>query len=515
MSARPCLLLLAALALLPTLPACSAATLEDDEVCRGVRCTAGTCYSRGGAPVCECDALEEALGLTCRLDTGPDPLGNVPQSTLGAGKSGTFTLPRPPNDPGDPRRVGLAFDVPAGHVYQLELSVPGGSGFGTTTILWPGGGTAPTRTALTRSSLWAKAQGAPLRVTFMLQHQVSAPLTYTWRLRDLGADAYGDTPADAPALSGDALSLASTFSVVDDVDTVRVSVPAAGSLYASCRPTGGTYGLAVQLLDAQGQRVTGEPPQTVDGELRTLFLGLAQGPHVLQVSTPTPQEDGTGGFTCEVTTRDDVGGTDAQARVLTGSGDLSVQGCLDYPGDVDVYAVDAPANRLYVVPMDQTVSVWPSRELLDPTVNSPWPIYQLLHWAQAGRVFLRVSQPSGAPLQCPYTVRLRDHGLDDHDSTGEYPSFFAESGAPGRIDFADDVDVFTQYLGQGTHTFVAETGDVVLRIVSPWTGVLATQEPGPTRTQVAVTEPGYHRVEVRARSAQTTSYRIRLEAAAP
>jgi|GEM_PF-5296801 len=75
--------------------ACDAVELPGDDVaCAGVQCTAGTCFSNAGQPMCRCGPWEQAAGVTCAVAvfTQPDDHGGSPDSAT------ALTLPMSPRE---------------------------------------------------------------------------------------------------------------------------------------------------------------------------------------------------------------------------------------------------------------------------------------------------------------------------------------------------------------------------------------------------------------------------------
>ncbi|MBZ4422575.1 PPC domain-containing protein [Myxococcus sp. RHSTA-1-4] len=192
----PCVLLVAA---------CGPTDVADDSVaCAGVRCTAGTCVSNGGQPMCRCGPWERAAGLSCAVGVFdvPDDHGGSPgdATVLSAPMSALTGRIDVSEREGMVDRDLFAITSGARHVYAFvcnwktlpdcRLRLLAGSGNEVDT-------------------LQARSLDGPGRALFFTLDEGTAYVevssekgvgTYTYQLQDLGLDDHGDDFAGATAL---------------------------------------------------------------------------------------------------------------------------------------------------------------------------------------------------------------------------------------------------------------------------------------------------------------------------
>ncbi|QDE86566.1 hypothetical protein BHS07_36345 [Myxococcus xanthus] len=202
-SARTPGLLPVVLLLVLGLASCNTVEVPGDDVaCAGLQCTAGTCFSNAGQPMCRCGPWEQAAGVTCSVAAfkQPDDHGGAPDSAT------VLTLPMSPRE----GRIeeGLRVDMRDRDVFAITVEERGMYRFACTRLTLAEcrvrlldaagnpqdmpvdveGGTTMWLPTLAAGTWYFEVSGA------------SSHGRYTYHLMSLGADDHGNTLEEATLL---------------------------------------------------------------------------------------------------------------------------------------------------------------------------------------------------------------------------------------------------------------------------------------------------------------------------
>ncbi|NVJ08030.1 hypothetical protein HUW63_22660 [Myxococcus sp. AM001] len=229
-SARPVGLLPVGLLLVLGLASCNTVEVPGDEVaCAGLRCTAGTCFSNAGQPMCRCGPWEDAAGLTCSVAAfkQPDDHGGSPDSAT------VLTLPMSPRE----GRIeeGLREELRDRDVFAVTVAERGMYRFSCTRLTLSECRVRLLDAAGNTQDMPVDVEGAtilglPTLAAGTWYFEVSGGRShgrYTYHLMSLGVDDHGDTLEEATLLregAGAPFSVRLASSADVDVFTFRSRV---------------------------------------------------------------------------------------------------------------------------------------------------------------------------------------------------------------------------------------------------------------------------------------------------
>ncbi|MCP3140137.1 hypothetical protein [Pyxidicoccus xibeiensis] len=407
----------------------------DAEACADVVCTAGTCSSNGGQPMCRCGTWEVSAGLPCEVGAfeEPDDIGGSPADA---------TVLTPPMQPlrarinkglrGDMKdkdlftftateRHGFAFRCGAGSLNDSRLRLLDSQGR-EASMQVTASSEGRMGYALVEAGTWyVEVSGA--------EHTSGEVATgsYTYQLIDLGADDHGDTPPRATVLQPSRSSFPVTHSAPQDRDVFSFRAFAGRSYTFRCQQSGSPF-RELRLMAANGEvreAITNPGGPWVAVGLRAerqedWYLELRADPIAGQPPAACWLEDL--GF-------DEHSDTHAGATpVLPG---VPVPTTLQWGGDVDVFSFTGEPGHVYSVRTEDpgswqvmVVDAAGQAQRLDATNTLSFKP------TSRGTYYLHVR--GGTPWFHSFRLVLVDLGPDDHGDTSDT----ATPIVPGNVTFA-------------------------------------------------------------------------------
>jgi hypothetical protein len=326
----------------------------------------------------------------------------------------------------------FSFDAQAGDIYNFTCNPVGTGAYGCNVVLRDAAGTVLAQDTGSGSNFIAWKATSAQRLTVFVTEYYGYAGSYSFRLEDLGVDDYGDTAAQATALtpgvarSGriETLTDADAFSFSATANHVYRVVCTAGAALGSCLTT---------LTSPSGATVSGAQVLAVTGQYSLVVKGNGS---TAGTYTVTVFDDGG----------DDFGNTAASATTLTLG--TATAGNVQYAGDVDFFAFTATTNHVYQVSCATTASYVCTLAVRDASgtslASSSYGTVSLpFHVVTAGAITVQVSGYSSSYTGA-YTLTVTDLGADDHaDTSVGATSLTAGTPTAGSIQFQYDKDVFS------------------------------------------------------------------------
>ncbi|MCP3140136.1 hypothetical protein [Pyxidicoccus xibeiensis] len=445
-----------ALALLLALAAagCGAAVAEPDDAqaCEGLSCTAGTCVSNAGQPMCRCGPWEQAAGVMCEVAVfvGTDDHGGSPEEATPLAVTPRWSSEQG-LEPGlelaegrisaSPRglfdRDLFTFTAEAGHTYIFVCereSLPD-----CHTRLLDGTGrerggfpvdarrTAMLYRALEPGPWYLEVSGA------------GDTGTYAYQLLDMGPDDFGDHPGGAALKEPSERSFTVRSLYLGDDDVLRFQAVAGHAYRLGCSLTKLDSGVAVRLLEPSGRVVAAAEGLGTRGPPEVELKATTDQPWFMQVSPTHGQLPLT--FDCWLRDlgRDDHADAEGNATAVTPGVPFTAR--MHSHKDVDVVAFAAKAGHSYRLHQQPAGSL--KFDLVAPRGGYlPYGNDQryVIPGSQ-GTYFLKFTPAKSASTDAPVQLVLEDLGPDDFGSSVDSSTPAAVgTDIVGRFHSARDVD---------------------------------------------------------------------------
>ncbi|MBZ4422574.1 hypothetical protein [Myxococcus sp. RHSTA-1-4] len=383
---------------------------DDAVACAGVRCTAGTCVSNGGQPMCRCGAWESSAGLLCQVSAFVEQDDHA----CSPGEATVLSVTREPlegrisaSTRGQFDRDLFTFTAEPGHTYVFlcqPLTLPrclprllDTSGRQMTGFFLDNPRTAWSFKPKGAGPWYIEVSGA------------GESGTYVYQLQDLGPDDHGDSPEQAGGMSPSDTFFTVTTTFLGDDDVIRFQAEAGHGYRLGCELPSLEAGVALRLLDSTGRVVdSGEglgSRRLPEVELQARSAGT----WFMQVSPTYGQMPMT--FRCWLRDLglDDHGDSMGTATWMTPGVPVPVR--LLTRKDVDALAFTAEAGHTYVLRQQPLVAA--SIQLLDGRgmwLGHASPSWHVLEQAVAGDYLLQVSPPSAGVVDTPFELWVEDLG---------------------------------------------------------------------------------------------------------
>ncbi|MCP3136658.1 hypothetical protein [Pyxidicoccus xibeiensis] len=446
---------------------------EDARVCADVECTAGTCISEQGQPVCRCGAWEQAAGLTCEVAMvrARDDHGNSFDSATPLVSSSTEAqgLISPPFR-GESDVDFFTFTAEAGHTYRFNCTPREGLPACHVRVLkGPGAQRPPAKEGV---HWFYMTETTPLYLVVSAGRPLDAG-PYAYEFRDFGPDD-ADSRQDAPRVQASGEDFFVMLHPLGDTDVVAFHPTAGHGYHLSCARTGpGHPDVTLALVDAAGARVATND----NGQFLFAMKAGAEARWFLEARGPAA--DAPWVLTCRM---EDLG-LDDHADQPTGATPLapgvpvSAQG--HWKDDVDVFSFTGTRGHGYAL------STEPSPRFIRITDASGQQVFSesgrlLRHQlATSGTHFVHVS--SGSSLASPFPLTLRELGPDEHGNTPDTATLITVGSVTrGVFQERADVDAIAfQADAAGRYQVTCEPA-CTLGLHSPGGG-LFPRHPSPTR----------------------------------
>ncbi|QSQ22006.1 hypothetical protein JY651_43835 [Pyxidicoccus parkwayensis] len=417
--------------------------VDDAAACAGVRCTAGTCFSNAGQPMCRCGPWEDSAGLVCQVssfvtpdDYGGSPEEATPLSLLDGPREGRISA----STRGQSDRDLFSFEAKAGHTYfffcepvSLLRCLPrllDGSGRQVKSFPLDSRRTAWILTSLPEGTWYVEVSS-----------DGGAAGSYTYQLVDMGLDDFSNGPDSASVREPSEVPFKVTSTFLGDDDVVRVDAVAGHAYRFGCELPSLDSGVTLRLLNSEGRGVDSVEGLGVRNKPQLDLKAAKSGPWFVEVSPKYGQPPMT--FDCKLTDLglDDHGDTPDSATPMTVDVPISVR--MHSDKDVDELVFTADALHRYALRQQPAVPVNiqffddAGRRLGAIAPNSYLPVLV----SGAGAYHLRVT-PSGMNGQdVPFELTVVDVAMDDHPT---YPSEATPSPLgvpiPVRAQFLSDFD---------------------------------------------------------------------------
>ncbi|KFE67582.1 hypothetical protein DB31_8065 [Hyalangium minutum] len=338
----------------------------------------------------------------------------------------------------------FSFTAVAGHIYEIECT---SSAIDCDVVLMDSAGTVI-------ASDTGRSTSAAVRVElntagtyyFRIQPGTASIGSYSYRVRDLGVDDFGDTIATAAPISPMASSAPGQIETSGDFDVFSFSATAGHIYRFTC--TGAAGDCDLDLVDEAGTLLARDNAPASSATL--LYEIGAAGTYYVKLFFGNASTTVIGGYSYRLEDLgvDDHGDTAATATPITVSTTAST-GRVETLGDVDFFSFSGAANTTYefscnTTAIDCNVVLYDSsgNVLLSDTGLSPNARVTYLA-RTAATFFLRVS--SGTATIGDYTYQLSNLGTDDHGNTNESatPVTPSTTYSNARINASTDVDVFS------------------------------------------------------------------------
>ncbi|MFP2962053.1 hypothetical protein ACLEPN_30790 [Myxococcus sp. 1LA] len=451
----PALLLLAL-----GLSSCNTVEIPGDEVaCAGLQCTAGTCFSNAGQPMCRCGPWERAAGVPCSVAAfkQPDDHGGAPDSAT------VLTLPMSPRE--GHIDEGLREDMRDRDLFAVTLQTGGMYRFSCTRLtlvdcrvrLLDVGGAAHDMPGTVEGATVSWFPTLSAGTWYFEISSASSPGRYTYELVSLGVDDHGNTLEGATFLgagSGTSFSVRLSSPFDSDVFTFRSRGEHAYRFTCEQLKRNPFLRLTLQsttgLLVDEAQGAFGEP-------LAVSLQATSEREWLVRLAADY------GDFPLDLTCRfedlglDEHGDTLATATPVTPGVPVAVT--LHSRSDVDVFAFTGLAGHVYTV-RTEGAGRW-SAQVVDA---NGWNVAL----ADTGRLRARVENTGthyllvegGDPWAHSFWLTLVDAGVDDHGDSPETATLITP-GTPvtGRFETPQDTDAVV---------FHAEDRGIYLASYSPF-----------------------------------------------
>lgn len=423
------------------LASCNTVEVPGDEVaCAGMQCTAGTCFSNAGQPMCRCGPWERAAGVECAVAAfkQPDDHGGAPDSAT------VLTLPMSPRE----ARIdeGLREAMQDRDVFAIAVEERGMYRFSCTRVTL-----ATCRVRLL--DVAGKAQDMPAIVEGAMvswfptlsegtwYFEVSGgglPGRYTYELASLGADDHGDTLEDATVLEASAgtpfpVRLGSPF----DADVFRFRSRVGHGYRFICEQASKPF-LRLTLLQSSTGAVVDEAQGTPGAPLTVGLHAASERDWFVKLAADH------GSFPVDVACRFEDLGTDAHGDTLGTSTPVTpgvpVAVTLQSRHDVDVFSFTGVAGHVYAV-RTEGAGRW-SAQVVDENGGN-------VALADTDRLRARVERDGtyfllvdgGDPWAHSFWLTLVDAGVDDHGDSPQTATLITP-GVPvtGLFETPQDTD---------------------------------------------------------------------------
>ncbi|GEL70396.1 hypothetical protein MVI01_21800 [Myxococcus virescens] len=427
------------------LASCHTVEMPGDEVaCAGLQCTAGTCFSNAGQPMCRCGAWERAAGLTCSVAafTQPDDHGGSPDSAT------VLTLPMSPQEGRiDEGRREAMLDR---DLFAVTVEASGLYRFSCTRLMLVECRVRLLDVAGNAHDMPSAFEGArvswfPTLSEGTWYFEVSsrdAYGRYTYELASLGVDDHGDTLEDATVLeAGSGTSFPVRLSSPFDADVFTFRSRVGHGYRFICEQAPNPF-LQLTLQSATGllmdavQGTSGEP-LTVSLQAtseRDWLLMLAADHGTFPVDAACRFED---------LGPDEHGDTLATATPVTPGVPVAVT--LQSRDDVDVFSFTGESGHVYTV-RTEGAGRWSAQVVDEEGANVALTTTDQLRvrMNRWGTYSLRVQ--GGAPWEHSFVLTLVDAGTDDHGDSPETATFISPGTTiTGRFDSPQDTDAIAFY----------------------------------------------------------------------
>ncbi|MFP2907108.1 hypothetical protein ACLESD_19075 [Pyxidicoccus sp. 3LFB2] len=448
---------------------------EDARVCADVECTAGTCISEQGQPVCRCGAWEEAAGQTCEVaavrardDHGNTFTAATPLVSSTTEMQGTISPPFR----GESDVDFFIFTAEAGHTYRFNCTPREGLPTCLVRVLKGPGDQWPQ--AKEGEQWFYKTETAPVYVVVSGARSVDAG-PYAYEFRDFGPDD-ADSRQDAPRVQAPGEDFPVILHPLGDTDVVAFRPTEGHGYHLSCARTGPGYSeVAMALVDAAGASVD-------TNDLGLYQFAMKAGPQArwfleargLPANAPTM-------LNCRMEDLglDDYADQATGATPLTPGVPVSIQG--HWQDDVDVFSFTGTAGHGYAF------STEPGPRFLRITNASGQLVFSgsgrvLRHQLVAsGTHFVHVS--SGSSLASPFPLTLRELGPDEHGNTPDTATLVTlGSVTTGGFQDRADIDAIAFQADAGARYQVTCEPACTLSLHSPGGGLFPRpQQQPPTR----------------------------------
>ncbi|AKQ70505.1 putative lipoprotein [Myxococcus hansupus] len=429
----------------------------DAEACAGLQCTAGTCFSNAGQPMCRCGPWEAAAELTCSVATfrQPDDHGGSPDSAT------VLTLPMSPREAriSEGTRVEMwdrdlfAVTVPERGLYafsctrltlaECRVRLLDAEGRSRHVLAASEGARESWFATLTEGTWYFEVSGG------------ASAGRYNYQLVSLGTDDHGDTFEEATVLeegSRGPFSVRLSHIFDQDMFVFRSQVGHGYRFICEAPPGPGLWmelGFDDFAFVDQASGATGAP--------LALSLG-ATSVHTWRVSIVAD----SGPFPVEARCRfedlgrDEHGDTLETATPVTAG--VPVGLTLQSRDDVDVFSFAGEAGHVYSVRTDGA-GPW-SAQVVDGTganVASSTTDRLRARVGTAGTHYLRIQ--GGPDWEHTFSLTLVDAGVDDHGDSPQTATVITPgTTVTGRFETPADTDAIA---------FLAEPGGIYLATYAP------------------------------------------------
>ncbi|WP_426755735.1 hypothetical protein [Myxococcus sp. Y35] len=423
------------------LSACDTVEVPGDEVaCAGLRCTAGTCFSNAGQPMCRCGPWERAASVPCAVAAfkTPDDHGGSPDTAT------VLTVPMSPReariDEGQREemldRDLFAFTVHESGIYRFACTrltlaacrVRLLDAAGNSVRYFPfetEGATTSWSPKLTEGTWYFEVSGE------------DKSGRYTYELMFLGADDHGNAWGDATVLEeGSGTPFPVRLSVPSDLDVFTFRARAGHGYRFICEREPGPQVWLVLSSEGHGG---GDVDLDDSGAPVVVSLEASSARDwFVEVSA------GSGPFPVDLRCRfedlglDEHGDTLATATPLTPG--VPVDVTLQSREDVDVFSFTGAPGHVYTV-RTEGLGTW-SAQVVDATganVASSTTDRLRARMEVEGTYYLKVQ--GGELWAHSFQLTLVDAGVDDHGDSPETATFVAPgTSVTGRFETPYDTD---------------------------------------------------------------------------
>ncbi|MFL5318060.1 MAG: hypothetical protein ACJ790_00290 [Myxococcaceae bacterium] len=334
------------------------------------------------------------------------------------------------------------FSVTSGHIYKFTCQPTSTTYYGCVIVLRDDAGTVLSQTSSSYPStggVTVEAQAAGVWTASVQNYSTSYTGAYTYKLEDLGADDYGDTPATASPLTV-GTPVNGNIELSGDHDVFSLSTTAGHIYSVTC--TSSAYDLCYMIVrDSSNTTVVSTSYGT---SVTTGFRAPTGGTYTIDTYGYSTY---TGSYQITVTDSgtDDHGDTAATATTISSA---STSGNIQYNGDHDFFAFTATQSHIYTVGCTSSASYLCNLKVLDPNGvsvgTSSYGTSTTVNFLAntAGRYTIETYAYSS--YTGTYAISVTDQGTDDHgDTAATATALTAGTAKAGNIQYAGDHDWFS------------------------------------------------------------------------